>query len=224
MLRFEPVLQQEKPDLVLVVGDVNSTLACSLVAAKLHIPIAHVEAGLRSFDTTMPEEINRIVTDVLSDFCFTPSRIAGENLIKGGIAQEKIFFVGNVMVDSLLGAMEIARRRQTWKRWGLTPRDYAVVTLHRASNVDDIANLSDLIETLIAAANRLPLVFPIHPRTLQQLDLTLVKYWLCEMHPILSLPSRSVTSIFCASWETPAWRSPIQAASRRRPPCSVSLV
>ena len=170
MLRFEPVLLQEKPDLVLVVGDVNSTLACSLVAAKLHIPIAHVEAGLRSFDNTMPEEINRVVTDVLSDYLFTPSRFADENLLNQGVQKEKIFFVGNVMVDSLLGALEIARQRQTWKRWGYAPGDYAVLTLHRASNVDDIEILSDLVGTVIEAASLLPVIFPIHPRTLRQLD------------------------------------------------------
>lgn len=170
MLRFEPVILQEKPDLVVVVGDVNSTLACSLVAAKLHIPIAHVEAGLRSFDNTMPEEINRVVTDVLSDYLFTPSRYADKNLQNQGVQKDKIFFVGNVMVDSLLGALEIARQRQTWSQWGYAPGDYAVLTLHRASNVDDIEILSDLVGTVIEAASRLPILFPVHPRTLRQLD------------------------------------------------------
>jgi UDP-N-acetylglucosamine 2-epimerase (non-hydrolysing) len=169
MQRFEPVVLAEKPDLVLVVGDVNSTLACSLVAAKLHIPIAHVEAGVRSFDRSMPEEINRIVTDALSDFLFTPSRSAGENLLRQGVSADKIFFVGNVMVDSLLQAYSIAAARRTWQKWDLTEKGYAVLTLHRAANVDDPTTLGQLLQAIGSIANSLPVLFPVHPRTLRRL-------------------------------------------------------
>jgi UDP-N-acetylglucosamine 2-epimerase (non-hydrolysing) len=170
MLRFEPVLFSEKPDLVLVVGDVNSTLACSLVAAKLGIPIAHVEAGLRSFDRSMPEETNRVVTDVLSDLLFTPSIHANQNLLNQGIDPAKIHFVGNVMVDSLLDALQVARQRSTWQRWGLQPGGYAVLTLHRASNVDDLPTLMSLMSTMIEVSRLLPVVFPVHPRTSSRLQ------------------------------------------------------
>jgi len=169
MLRFEPVLLAEKPDLVLVVGDVNSTLACSLVAAKLQIPVAHVEAGVRSFDRSMPEELNRVVTDTLSDFLFTPSRFADENLRRQGIPAEKIHFVGNVMVDSLLQAFEVARSRRTWEGWRLVEKGYVVLTLHRAANVDDAGTLGQLLQTIGTAAQRLPVIFPVHPRTLRQI-------------------------------------------------------
>lgn len=167
---FEPVVLAAKPDLVLVVGDVNSTLACSLVAAKLNVPIAHVEAGVRSFDRTMPEEINRLVTDALSELLFTPSRHANDNLLKQGIAAEKIYFVGNVMVDSLLGALQIARDRPILQRWALEPGGFAVLTLHRASNVDDQATLRQLLTIVKQASQRLPVVFPVHPRTSRRLS------------------------------------------------------
>lgn len=170
MQRFEQVMLSERPDLVLVVGDVNSTLACSLVAAKLHTPIAHVEAGVRSFDRSMPEEINRLVTDVLSDLLFTPSRHANENLRRQGIPEEKIYFVGNVMVDSLLDALPIASEQRSWEKWGLTPENYAVLTLHRASNVDDPANLRQILSTLAEVSRRLPVIFPVHPRTRQRIQ------------------------------------------------------
>ncbi|HSB03192.1 MAG TPA: UDP-N-acetylglucosamine 2-epimerase (non-hydrolyzing), partial [Anaerolineales bacterium] len=170
MERFEPVLLSEKPDLILVVGDVNSTLACSLVAAKLNIPVAHVEAGVRSFDRTMPEEINRIVTDMLSELLFTPSINANNNLLKQGIPAEKIYFVGNVMVDSLLNALQIARDRPILQRWGLMPGGFAVLTLHRASNVDDQETLSQLLAIVTQVSKRLPVIFPVHPRTSRRLS------------------------------------------------------
>lgn len=169
MMRFEPVVLEHKPDLVLVVGDVNSTVACALVAAKLLIPVAHVEAGLRSFDRQMPEEINRIVTDVLSDLLFTPSETATRNLEKEGIPEEKIFFTGNVMVDSLLQAVDIARARCTWDRWNLVEKGYGVLTLHRPSNVDDPASLSELLHTIFEVSSQIPIIFPVHPRTRQRL-------------------------------------------------------
>jgi len=170
MLRFEPVILSEKPDLVLVVGDVNSTLACSLVAAKLGVPVAHVEAGVRSYDRSMPEEINRIVTDALSDLLFTPSLNANQNLLKQGIDPEKIHFVGNVMVDSLLHALQVARQRRSSGRWGFEPGGYAILTLHRASNVDDLPTLTELMDTMFEISRRIPVIFPIHPRTANRLQ------------------------------------------------------
>lgn len=169
MERFERVMIDENPDLVLVVGDVNSTLACSLVAAKLHVPIAHVEAGVRSYDRRMPEEINRVVTDTLSDLLFTPSRHADKNLLRQGIAEQKIHFVGNVMVDSLLSAIPIARERQAWVKYGQEPGGYAVLTLHRASNVDDTDSLNQLIGTIAEVSAKVPVIFPVHPRTANRL-------------------------------------------------------
>jgi UDP-N-acetylglucosamine 2-epimerase (non-hydrolysing) len=165
MQRFEPVVLEHKPDLVLVVGDVNSTLATTLVASKLNVPVAHVEAGLRSYDRTMPEEINRIVTDVLSDYLFTPTEGAAQILREEGIAEEKIFFTGNVMVDSLLQAVEVVQKRETWKKWNLVRGNYAVVTLHRPSNVDNPATLSQIMQGICEVSRFLPVFFPIHPRT-----------------------------------------------------------
>jgi len=148
MVEFEQICQQLKPDLVIVVGDVNSTLACTITAAKLWIPVAHVEAGLRSFDRRMPEEINRIVTDALSDFLFTPSRDAGENLRREGVDPAKIHFVGNVMIDTLLKHRRQAAQSDILARLGLSPRRYALMTLHRPSNVDDPTTLRDILSAL----------------------------------------------------------------------------
>ena len=170
MIRFEPVLAKEKPDLVVVVGDVNSTVACSLVAAKMGIPVAHVEAGLRSFDRTMPEELNRMVTDQLSDYLFTTEPSARENLLREGIADKKIFFVGNVMVDTLLKHRERARALNVKARLGLSHRSYGVLTLHRPSNVDDTERLAEILSTINELAKEMPIVFPCHPRTRKQLD------------------------------------------------------
>jgi UDP-N-acetylglucosamine 2-epimerase (non-hydrolysing) len=170
MTRFEPVVLEHKPDIVLVVGDVNSTLACSLVAAKLGVPVAHVEAGIRSFDRSMPEEINRVVTDTLSHWLFTPMEEASQNLRREGHPEEKIHFVGNIMIETLLNAVEVAAQRQTWQKWGLAPRGYAVLTLHRPSNVDDQGTLKNLLETFGVISRRLPILFPIHPRTSKRLE------------------------------------------------------
>jgi UDP-N-acetylglucosamine 2-epimerase (non-hydrolysing) len=170
MLRFDPVLLEQRPDWVLVLGDVNSTVACSLVAAKRHIPVAHVEAGVRSFDRTMPEEINRIVTDALADLLFTPSRQANKNLRQEGIPAEKIYFTGNIMVDTLLQSAEIAAQRKTWARWNLPPQGYAVLTLHRPVNVDNPDVLTRLVDTLAQVADQLPLVWPLHPRVARRLS------------------------------------------------------
>lgn len=165
MVEFEKVLEKERPDLVVVVGDVNSTVACALVAAKLSIPVAHVEAGLRSFDRTMPEEINRRLTDHLSDYLFTPSEDANANLRLEGIPQERIYFVGNVMIDTLRKYEPIARAKKAAKTFDLKPQAYAVLTLHRPSNVDDRDNFALILDALEKILQKLPVVFPIHPRS-----------------------------------------------------------
>ncbi len=169
MTAFEKILEKERPDLTVVVGDVNSTLACALDCAKLLVPVAHVEAGLRSRDRTMPEEINRIVTDVLSDLLFTHCREAGENLEAEGIAPGKIHFVGNIMIDSLAANLEKAERSRILEKLSLEPRGFGVVTLHRPSNVDDPEKLAGLMGALRRVAARLPLVFSCHPRTAKKL-------------------------------------------------------
>lgn len=163
MQRFEPVVLHEQPDWVLVVGDVNSTLACALVCAKLGVKVAHVEAGLRSRDRSMPEEINRLLTDQISDLLFTPSRDADENLRAEGIPGERIRFVGNIMIDSLNKHLE--RAEQSTIREDLKLNEYAVVTLHRPSNVDDPETLRRILGALEEIGNRIPLIFPVHPRT-----------------------------------------------------------
>jgi len=170
MQRFEPVLLQEQPDVVLVVGDVNSTMACALVAAKLGIAIAHVEAGLRSFDRNMPEEINRVVTDTLSDFLFTTEASANDNLAREGVAPEKVHFVGNVMIDSLRWAQPLAARSTILERLGVAADKYAVVTLHRPSNVDDPTRLASILAALADLSNEVPVLFPAHPRTLARIS------------------------------------------------------
>jgi UDP-N-acetylglucosamine 2-epimerase (non-hydrolysing) len=166
MLRFEPVLERLSPGAVLVVGDVNSTIACALVAAKREIPVIHVEAGLRSFDRTMPEEINRVLTDQISEILFTTERGARENLLREGIAPERIHFVGNVMIDSLLGHLDRAVPAAVTLDGRFSDGlPHGVVTLHRPSNVDHPGVLSSLMETLSRVSERLTLVFPVHPRT-----------------------------------------------------------
>ena len=169
MVRLEPLFEELRPDLVLVVGDVNSTLAAALVASKLGIRLAHVEAGLRSFDRSMPEEVNRVVTDALSDLLFTTERSAEENLRREGIAEEKIHFVGNVMIDTLLRHRERAEALGVPVRFGLAPGEYAVVTLHRPSNVDAPDALGRMVDVVVAVQERLPVVFPVHPRTRSRL-------------------------------------------------------
>ncbi len=169
MQRLEPMLQELRPDLVLVYGDVNSTIAAALVAAKMGIRVGHVEAGLRSRDWTMPEEINRVLTDRLSDLLFTPSRDAVDNLLAEGMAADRVHFVGNVMIDSLVHALPRARALNASARYGLEPRGFAVITLHRPSNVDDPERLRSLLDTLDMLAQECPVVFPVHPRTRQRM-------------------------------------------------------
>jgi len=189
LIEFEKVLLPEKPDLVIVVGDVNSTVACSLAAVKLHIPVAHVEAGLRSFDRSMPEEINRVLTDAISDYLFTPSPDGDENLLKEGIPSQKIFLVGDIMVDSLLFNLEKAKKTDVLNRLGLklyqqpkcnnqessidkrqSVRPYALLTLHRPSNVDNKESLSRILGVLAEVSSKIPILFPAHPRTRKMID------------------------------------------------------
>ncbi|HEY4285030.1 MAG TPA: UDP-N-acetylglucosamine 2-epimerase (non-hydrolyzing) [Chthoniobacterales bacterium] len=170
MTAFEPIAIKHKPDWVFVVGDVNSTLACALVCSKLGIPVAHVEAGLRSRDRTMPEEINRVLTDQVSDLLFTPSRDAGENLQREGIDPHKICFVGNVMIDTLIQLLPSALQRQKQRELHLQPKNYVLVTLHRPSNVDNNKTLVDLLRALADISRDIPVIFPVHPRTRQRIQ------------------------------------------------------
>ncbi|RJR26028.1 MAG: UDP-N-acetylglucosamine 2-epimerase (non-hydrolyzing) [Desulfobacteraceae bacterium] len=169
MIAYEKLLLEGRPDLVVVVGDVNSTVACTLAAVKLGVMTAHLEAGLRSFDRTMPEEINRIVTDAIADILWTPSADGDENLLREGAAPEKIERVGNIMIDSL----EMMRKRimaeDAAARYGLKAGEYGVVTLHRPSNVDKAEKLLVLCRTLVRVSEALPLIFPVHPRTMKNL-------------------------------------------------------
>ena len=164
MARFEPVVLEIEPDVVVVVGDVNSTMACALVAAKLPPKVAHVEAGLRSNDWSMPEEINRVVTDRVSDYLFAPSQEGVDNLLAEGTESAKIHLVGNVMVDTLLANLDRAQARPTLDDLGLEPQGYGLVTLHRPANVDDGDTLDQLLTALGLVATEIPLLFPVHPR------------------------------------------------------------
>ena len=170
MIAFEKVVLAQKPDWVVVVGDVNSTLAATLVAAKLLVRVAHVEAGLRSHDRTMPEEVNRLVTDALADLLLTPSPDADENLRNEGVPTEKIRFVGNVMIDTLFRNLERSRHSDILERFDLQPESYCAMTLHRPSNVDDRSVLAGIVDALAEVQDRLPVVFPIHPRTRARLQ------------------------------------------------------
>jgi UDP-N-acetylglucosamine 2-epimerase (non-hydrolysing) len=170
MMALESDVEKWNPDLVVVVGDVNSTLAAGLVASKMGVRLAHVEAGLRSFDRTMPEEINRLLVDQLADYLFTPSRDADENLKAEGIAKERIFLVGNIMVDTLLKFRDRAEKLESWKKFSLNHQQYGVVTLHRPSNVDAPNRLSEIVEALGEIQKELPLLFPVHPRTKSRLE------------------------------------------------------
>jgi len=170
MLRLETELNDRRPDVVLVVGDVNSTMAGALVASKLGIPVAHIEAGLRSFDRRMPEETNRLVTDVLSDYLFASEPSGVANLLAEGIPKEKIFFVGNVMIDTLMKFRDKAAQTGVLDRLGLNSRNYAVATLHRPSNVDGMEHLASLVNMLKELSRHLPVVFPVHPRTRERMQ------------------------------------------------------
>ena len=170
MLRLEPVLTDARPDLVVVVGDVNSTLAGAITASKLGLRLAHVEAGLRSFDRTMPEEINRVLTDSISDLLFTTERTADENLVQEGIRRDRIHFVGNVMIDTLFRYRERARASSILEALAVAPRGYSLLTLHRPSNVDTEDALRPLLGVVARIQAESPVVFPVHPRTRGRLE------------------------------------------------------
>jgi UDP-N-acetylglucosamine 2-epimerase (non-hydrolysing) len=170
MKRLEPILGELRPHVVVVVGDVNSTLAAALTAVKLGIPVAHVEAGLRSFDRSMPEEINRLLTDAIADYLFVTEESGRENLLREGVDVSRIHMVGNVMIDSLEQSRTVWERSDILAHLGLARGEYGVVTLHRPANVDDPARLRGLVKALEEVGRRLPLVFPVHPRTRQRLE------------------------------------------------------
>jgi UDP-N-acetylglucosamine 2-epimerase (non-hydrolysing) len=172
MTRYEALLRDAPSGICLVVGDVTSTMACAIVAQKRCIPVAHVEAGIRSGDWTMPEEINRLVTDSITNWFFTTSDFANANLRHAGVADERIFFVGNTMIDSLLANLDRLRAPGEWQELGLAPGDYLVMTLHRPSNVDDPDRLQALLAAIEEGARGLPVVFPVHPRTAKTLAAT----------------------------------------------------
>lgn len=171
MSEFDDIVAKQRPDLLIVSGDVNSTLATALVASKLHIPIAHIESGLRSFDREMPEEVNRVLTDHLSELLFTTENSGNVNLKKEGIDDSKVHFVGSCMVDTLLNYADTAVARKPWEDLGLKPKEYALMTLHRPSNVDNRESLRNLIETINELSQQyVPMIFPVHPRTRQRLE------------------------------------------------------
>jgi UDP-N-acetylglucosamine 2-epimerase (non-hydrolysing) len=170
MVRYEQLLMQQKPDFTLVVGDVTSTMACAITAQKMHVKVVHVEAGIRSGDWTMPEEINRLVTDSISNYFFTTTEAAGENLKRSGIANDRIFWVGNTMIDTLLKHRKNFVQPLIWQQASLDKGGYFVVTLHRPANVDSELGLKNLIGEIIQHTRGLPLIFPVHPRTAKVLE------------------------------------------------------
>lgn len=165
MVKFEKELLEHPCDLVLVVGDVTSTLACSIVAKKLNTKVAHVEAGIRSYDLSMPEEINRMVTDAITDYYFTTSEVANNNLLKAGVSHEQIYFVGNTMIDTLLKNLSRLQKPAVWDELNLVNQKYFIITLHRPANVDEEGKLKLLIDEIVNNAGGLPVIFPVHPRT-----------------------------------------------------------
>lgn len=169
MIGYERLVKERRSDLCIVVGDVTSTMACSIVAQKEGIKVAHVEGGIRSGDMSMPEEINRIVTDSVSDYFFTTSEVANENLRRTGVDSARIFFVGNTMIDTLLANRPRFNPPEFWRELGLTPREYFVITLHRPANVDEVANLQAMLTAIAEACRGLRVIFPVHPRTAKSL-------------------------------------------------------
>jgi UDP-N-acetylglucosamine 2-epimerase (non-hydrolysing) len=170
MVRYEKVLLEQKPELTLVVGDVTSTMACSIAAKKLLVKVAHVEAGIRSFDLSMPEEINRMVTDSITDYYFTTSEVANSNLKRFGARDEQIFFVGNTMIDTLLKNIGRLKQPAIWNKLALREKEYFIITLHRPANVDEEGKLKDLLDAIVENVQNLPVVFPVHPRTAKILE------------------------------------------------------
>jgi UDP-N-acetylglucosamine 2-epimerase (non-hydrolysing) len=188
MIEFEKIIEHQPPNLVIVVGDVNSTIACALVAKKLHIDVAHIEAGLRSFDRTMPEEINRVLTDQISDLLFTTEKSAEINLKKEGIDSSKIFFVGNIMIDTLVRNIEKAKKISVLKTYNLKKGKFAVITLHRPSNVDYRKDLEKMVKLILLIQEKITLFFPIHPRTKKNLKNYYLLKKLQNKNIILSKP------------------------------------
>lgn len=188
MIELEKVIMKIKPDLVNVVGDVNSTLAASLVASKLVIPLAHIEAGLRSRDMLMPEEVNRIVTDRLSDYLFTTSQDANENLIAEGVSKRKIFLTGNVMIDTLRTLKPISDGLKSYTGYGLKKDNYVLVTLHRPSNVENNVNLKLILSSLEKISKKIPIIFPVHPRTHKNIQIFGLEKYLSNPKMILVKP------------------------------------
>lgn len=176
MTRYENVLLRSRSRLCLVVGDVTSTMACAIAAQKLGIPVAHVEAGIRSGDWSMPEEINRLVTDAITNWYFTTSENANRNLRNSGVPEERVFFVGNTMIDTLIGNMDRLRAPDFWSAQSLKAGHYLVITLHRPSNVDDVASLSQILDAVTEHARGLPIVFPVHPRTAKTMQALTATY------------------------------------------------
>ncbi|MGM0589768.1 MAG: non-hydrolyzing UDP-N-acetylglucosamine 2-epimerase [Bacteroidota bacterium] len=176
MMRYEEILLNKPSQLCLVVGDVTSTMACAITAKKQHIPVAHVEGGIRSGDRTMPEEINRLVTDSITDYFFSTSSVANENLLREGISEEQIFYVGNTMIDTLLSNMDKLIQPKVWEEKGLKEKEYLVMTLHRPSNVDEEEQLKNLIDEIVKSSQSLPIVFPVHPRTRRNLKKIGIRY------------------------------------------------
>ena len=170
MVKYEEILKRKPPKICIVVGDVTSTMACAIVAKKENVKVAHVEAGIRSFDLTMPEEINRMVTDSISDYFFTTSKIANKNLMKNGVKKESIVFVGNTMIDTLIKHRKSFFKPKIWDRLGLKAHNFIVLTMHRPSNVDDLKNINKIISILIKNCKNYKIVFPCHPRTKRQLQ------------------------------------------------------
>jgi len=188
MIEFEKIVINEEPSLVVVVGDVNSTVACALVAKKLRVKVAHIEAGLRSFDMKMPEEINRLLTDQISDFLFTTEKSAALNLKREGISADKIFFVGNVMIDTLITNLEKAKKLNLLDKYNLKKNDYALITLHRPSNVDTKENLEKMLNILNFLQERVKVFFPIHPRTKKNLEKFDLEKNIKDLNIVLSNP------------------------------------
>jgi UDP-N-acetylglucosamine 2-epimerase (non-hydrolysing) len=170
MVAYEQLLMQESTDLCLVVGDVTSTMACAIAAKKLQVDVAHVEAGIRSYDLSMPEEINRMVTDSITDYFFTTSEVANSNLRKAGVPESNIFFVGNTMIDTLLKHRKHFTKPDFWEKYGLLEKNYIVLTLHRPANVDDPVVLKNLLTAIIESSRNVQLLFPVHPRTRKAID------------------------------------------------------
>lgn len=186
MMKFEQELLENYTDLVLVVGDVTSTMACAITAQKLKIKVAHVEGGIRSWDWSMPEEINRLVTDSITNYFFTTSELANKNLLKSGVSEDRIFFVGNTMIDTLLFNFNRLKQPAIWNDFELEEKKYIIVTLHRPSNVDDSNNLKKIIDEIMLNSKDLKIIFPVHPRTRKIFDSLNINYKRLKILPPLS--------------------------------------